>query len=134
MARRIEQAHRAHTWLVLQAGGRVAGYAYAGPYHLRPAYRWACEVSIYLETGRRRTGAGRRLYEALFASLVDRGFLTAVAGMTVPNEASAGLHRAFGFKPVGTYRRIAWKHGTWHDVVWMQRTLAQPGTPPSEPR
>jgi len=71
------------------------GFAYAGPYKLRPAYRWACEVSVYLERGRRRSGGGRLLYEALFARLAERGFRTAVAGMTLPNDASAGLHRAW---------------------------------------
>jgi L-amino acid N-acyltransferase YncA len=48
----------------------------------------------------------------------------AVGGMTLPNDASVGLHRALGFEPVGTYRRIGYKHGTWHDVAWTQRSLA----------
>jgi L-amino acid N-acyltransferase YncA len=48
----------------------------------------------------------------------------AVAGMTLPNDASVGLHRALGFEPVGTYRRIGYKHGAWHDVAWAQRPLA----------
>ena len=78
----------------------------AAPIHPRAAYRWACEVSVYLELGRRRTGGGRVLYEALLARLTERGFLTFIAGMTLPNEASDGLHRALGFEPVGTYRRI----------------------------
>jgi len=136
LAARIAAAERTHAWLVLEnlEDSRVVGYAYAGPFKERPAYRWSCEVSIYLETGLRRTGGGRALYEALFARLVERGYHTAVAGMTLPNEASAGLHRALGFEPVGTYRRIGWKHGRWHDVAWMQRTLAAVTDPPTEPR
>src|SRR4051794_29156124 len=63
----------AHDWLVYEDGGRVAGYAYAGTFHPRAAYRWACEVSVYLEMGRRRTGAGRALYEVLLARLTERG-------------------------------------------------------------
>src|SRR4051794_27311514 len=55
MARRIETSSRDHAWLVLEHDGRVVGYAYGGPFHSRPAYRWACEVSVYLELGRRRT-------------------------------------------------------------------------------
>ena len=74
---------------------------------------------MYLERGRRRTGGGRELYEALFDRLAERGFRIAVAGMTLPNPASVGLHRAMGFAPVGTYRRIGWKHGRWHDVAWV---------------
>jgi L-amino acid N-acyltransferase YncA len=134
MQRRIEAYSAGHAWLVLVDGGRVVGYAYGAPMHSRPAYRWACEVSVYLEPGRRRTGAGRALYEALFARLAERGFRMAVAGMTLPNEASVGLHRAMGFEPVGTYRRIGFKHGAWHDVAWTQRPLAAGDDPPDEPR
>ena len=132
MAGRIAAARRTHAWLVLEDGGRVVGYAYGGPHKERPAYRWACEVSVYLETGRRRGGDGRALYEALLARLADRGFRVALAGMTLPNEASVGLHRALGFEPVGVYRRIGWKHGAWHDVAWAQRALGPDGGSPAD--
>jgi phosphinothricin acetyltransferase len=134
MAERIATTLRTHAWVVLEDGGRVVGYAYGGPFKSRAAYRWACEVSVYLERGRRRTGGGRALYEALFAHLAERGFRTAVAGITLPNDASVGLHRAMGFEPVGTYRRIGWKHNTWHDVAWAQRTIATGQDPPAELR
>lgn len=133
MAARIASASRSHAWLVLEDGGVVVGYAYGSPHQSRAAYRWACEVSVYLELGRRRTGGGRALYEALFARLTERGFHMAIAGMTLPNEASEGLHSAMGFEPVGTYRRIGFKHGAWHDVAWMQRTLIAGDGPPAEP-
>ncbi|NBH05817.1 GNAT family N-acetyltransferase [Amycolatopsis sp. SID8362] len=120
MARRITAAH---AWFVLEDDGHVAGYAYATPFATRAAYRWSCETSIYLERGRRRTGAGRALYETLFERLREHGFHRAFAGMTLPNEASAGLHRALGFEPAGVYRRVGWKHGAWHDVAWVQRDL-----------
>ena len=58
----------------------------------------------------------------------------AVAGMTLPNEASVGLHRAMGFEPVGVYRRIGWKFGVWHDVAWTQRALGAEQDHPAEPR
>lgn len=127
MARRITDAQAAHAWLVFEDGGHVVGYAYGGPFRTRSAYRWSCEVSVYLEMGRRRTGAGRALYEALFARLAERGYRTLVAGMTLPNDASLGLHRAMGFEPIGTYRRIGWKNSTWHDVAWAQRLLGPDG-------
>ncbi|MET8849777.1 N-acetyltransferase family protein [Amycolatopsis sp. NPDC004625] len=120
LARRIVGAH---AWFVLEDHGHIAGYAYATPFAARAAYRWSCETSIYLERGRRRTGAGRALYEALFHRLRERGFCRAFAGMTLPNEASAGLHRALGFEPAGVYRRVGWKHGAWHDVAWVQKDL-----------
>jgi phosphinothricin acetyltransferase len=133
MARRIAAAQRTHAWLVLEEGGRVVGYAYGIPWRARAAYRWACEVSVYLERGRRRTGAGRALYEALLPRLAARGYRTALAGMTLPNEASVGLHRALGFEPVGTFRRVGYKHGAWHDVAWAQIVLADGDEPPTEP-
>lgn len=134
MAERIAAAQRRHAWLVAEDDGRVVGYAYGGQYKERAAYRWACEVSVYLEAGRRRSGTGRALYEALFARLVARGFRTAIAGMTLPNPASEGLHRALGFEPIGVYRGIGWKHGRWHDVAWTQKALTTGDGAPAEPR
>jgi phosphinothricin acetyltransferase len=101
----------------------VLGYAYAGPYKARAAYRWSCEVSVYLDPVFHGRGGGRALYEALFARLAARGYRMLVAGLAVPNDASVALHRAVGFEPIGTYRRIGWKHGAWRDVLWMQRPL-----------
>jgi L-amino acid N-acyltransferase YncA len=133
MARRIAESAKGHAWLVLEDDGRVVGYAYGVPHKWRPAYRWACEVSVYLEPGRRRTGAGRMLYTELFSRLAARGYLMALAGITLPNEGSEGLHRAMGFEPVGTYRRIGYKLGAWHDVQWLQRPLGEAADPPAEP-
>jgi phosphinothricin acetyltransferase len=128
MGIRIDRAQRSHAWLVVEIDGRVGGYAYGGPFAGRRAYRYSCEVSIYLEEGRRRTGAGRTLYSALLERLTALGYFMALGGMALPNAASVGLHRSLGFTPVGTYRKVGWKLGGWHDVAWMQRTLAT-GTP-----
>lgn len=134
MAERIAAAARAHAWLVLEDDGRVVGYAYARELNPRAAYRWACEVSIYVELARRGTGAGTVLYEALLRRLAERGYRVAVAGLTLPNDASVALHRAIGFEPVGTYRRIGFKLGAWHDVAWVQRALGEQRDAPDEPR
>lgn len=131
MAARIEASL---DWVVLERDGSVAGYAYGAPLHTRPAYRFSCEVSVYVHADRRGTGAGRALYTALFERLLARGLRNAVAGMTVPNAASERLHLAMGFRPVGTYRNIGYKLGRWHDVTWFQLELADTGTPPAEPR
>jgi phosphinothricin acetyltransferase len=133
MAGRIAAAACTHAWVVLEDDDRVVGYAYGGPHKERAAYRFSCEVSVYVKQGRRRTGSGRALYEALFERLAARGYRMAVAGMTLPNEASVGLHRAMGFEPVGVYRRIGWKLGAWHDVAWMQRALGAGHDPLPEP-
>jgi L-amino acid N-acyltransferase YncA len=143
MAQRIATVARTHAWLVLEDEGRVVGYAYGHPFKPRAAYRWSCECSVYVEHGRRRSGAGRALYEALFARLVQRGFRVAFAAMTLPNDASVGLHAAMGFEPVGVLRRVGWKHGAWHDVAWVRRALVidhdsddsqDGGDPPAEPK
>jgi phosphinothricin acetyltransferase len=124
MARRIAAARQTHAWLVLADGDRVLGYAYGCRFKERAAYRWTCEVSVYLEAGLRRAGGGRALYAALLPRLAARGYRTAFAGMTLPNDASEGLHRALGFEPVGIFRRVGWKAGAWHDVAWLQLALA----------
>jgi L-amino acid N-acyltransferase YncA len=112
----------------------VIGYAYAARHRARAAYRWAADVAVYVDPNHRRAGMGRRLYEALFERLREQGMRMACAGVTLPNEASVGLHRALGFEPVGTYRRIGWKAGRWHDVSWFQLDLAQGNeAPPTEP-
>ena len=134
MAGRIAAARDRHAWLLLEEAGRVVGFAYGLPFADRAAYRWACQTSIYLEVGRRRSGGGRVLYGALLARLAERGYRRALAGMTLPNEASAGLHGALGFEPVGVYRRVGWKHGAWHDVAWVQRAIGADEDLPVEPR
>ena len=134
MAARIAAAQARHAWLVLEQDGRVVGYAYANRFSARPAYRWSVEVSIYLERARHRAGGGRRLYEVLLARLAERGYRRAMAGMSLPNEASEAFHRALGFEPVGVYRHVGWKHGAWRDVAWVQRAIADGDDPPAEPR
>ena len=131
---RIADAQRGHAWLVLEDDGRVVGYAYGGPFMTRPDYGWACTVSVYVEPGRRRTGGGRALYEGLLARLAGRGLREAMAGIALPNDPSVGLHRALGFAEVGTYRRVGWKLGRWHDVVWFQRSLSDDDGPPTGQR
>jgi L-amino acid N-acyltransferase YncA len=131
MAARITAARGTHAWLVAtdEDAGQVIGYAYGGPYKERAAYRWSCEVSVYVARDSRGKGAGRRLYEALLPALAARGYHMAVAGMTLPNPGSEALHQKLGFTPIGTYRSIGWKHNNWHDVKWTQRPLT-PASPP----
>lgn len=134
LADRIRAARRTHAWVVAESGGRVVGYAYGSPFAAREAYRWTCEVSVYCEPGRRRTGAGRALYTALLTRLTARGYRTAVARMTLPNEATLGLHAAFGFVPVGVHPTIGYKLGAWHDVAISQLALVIGDGPPAELR
>jgi L-amino acid N-acyltransferase YncA len=130
MARRMASSI---AWFVFEDDGPVVGYAYASPFNARAAYRWSVEVSVYLEMGRRRSGAGRALYSVLLDDLGARGYRNAMGGMTLPNPASEGLHRAMGFELVGVYRDVGYKNGAWHDVAWTQRVLADSEGVPAEP-
>lgn len=117
-------------WLVADAGAGAIGYAKAGTWRDRAAYQWTTEVGLYVGDGARGRGIGRALYGALFEELARRGFRSAVAGMTLPNEASAALHRAFGFVSVGVVRDAGWKLGRWHDLEFFQKLLQPPGHHP----
>jgi L-amino acid N-acyltransferase YncA len=135
IAGRITRVTERYPWLIAEADGDVAGYAYAGEHRERAAYRWASDVTVYLSPAYFRRGIGRSLYTALFDLLVFQGVYVACAGVTLPNEASVGLHESMGFLPVGVYKRVAWKFGSWHDVGWWQLQLAPaPEGPPPEPR
>jgi phosphinothricin acetyltransferase len=120
MAARIAASHM---WLVAESGDAIAGFAYGGRHMQRAAYRWAAEVSVYVDAAHQRRGIGRSLYAALIPALKNAGFCTLCAGVTQPNAASNALHESFGFAPIGTYTRIGFKHGRWHDVLWLKLDL-----------
>jgi L-amino acid N-acyltransferase YncA len=129
MAVRIETTRTTHPWLVAVDREEVRGFAYACRHRERAAYRWAADVSVYVAEGARGVGVGRALYAELLERLRAAGLRTACAGITLPNPASVALHEAFGFEPVGVYRRIGWKDGAWRDVGWWQLQLAPPSPP-----
>ena len=124
MADRIGATLRAFPYLVAEDASRVVGYAYAGPFARRAAYRQSVETSAYVAEDARGRGVGRALYEALLTTLTDRGFHMAFAGIALPNPSSVGLHEAVGFEAVGVYREAGFKFGRWHDVGWWQRRLS----------
>ena len=86
------------------------------------AFQWATETGMSTSPIT-SAGGGRELYTQLLRRLTERGYRQAFAGITQPNEASNGFHRSFGFQDAGFYRRVAWKHDSWHDVAWMQLDL-----------
>jgi len=134
MAKRMRATLAWTPWLVACEDAAVIGYAYASRHRERAGYRWAVDTSIYLDRDAHGRGIGRTLYSALFPLLERQGFYRAYAGIGLPNEPSVGIHRAFGFTPVGVYEKIGWKHGAWIDVLWMARDLRNDETnPPPEP-
>lgn len=133
-AERIARISQSHPWLVADDGDVVSGFAYGCPHRQRAAYRWAVDVSVYVDSERRRRGAGRALYGTLLPLLQEQGFFIACAGVTLPNEGSVAFHESLGFTPVGVYRQIGFKLGRWWDVGWWQLQLREPGAnAPGEP-
>lgn len=131
MTRRIEETCRTHPWLIAERDGRLVGFAYGSQHRTRAAYRWACDVTVYVDPAHHRGGIGRRLYEPLLGLLARQRLQIACAGIALPNDASVALHEALGFQPVGIYKGIGYKAGAWRDVGWWQLRLlpAQPAPP-----
>lgn len=129
-AARIAESLRAWQWLVAEREGRCVGYAYGGSHRSRAAYRWSVEVSAYVDAAAHRGGVGRALYTRLLDDLTRMGYCNAYAGITQPNDVSVRFHERLGFAHVGTFPRVGYKFGRWHDVAWYHRGLRT--DPPAE--
>ncbi len=140
--RRAELVGRGFPYLVAEdgvaedgaaaAGSGILGYAYAGPYRTRPAYRETLEDSVYLRRDAIGRGLGRRLLAALIGEAEALGFrqMVAVVGDR-ENIASIRVHERAGFRLVGVLRSVGYKHGRWLDTVLLQRPLGTgDGRPP----
>ncbi len=133
MARRMQALFSRHyPYLVAERGGAVAGYAYAGPYRDRPAYNWCVEDSIYIAPEFHRQGIGRLLLARLISEAETLGFrqILGVIGNSA-NTASVAVHAAMGFRLIGTFQSVGFKHGKWLDTVLMQRPLGKGDTSPT---
>jgi L-amino acid N-acyltransferase YncA len=122
-------------YLVAALDGRVAGYAYAGAYRPRPAYRFTVENSIYLQPSIHRQGIGLQLLQRLIAESEARGYrqMIAVIGDSA-NAGSLGVHTKCGFQMIGTHPDVGFKFGRWLDIVMMQRALGEGAiTLPAQP-
>jgi L-amino acid N-acyltransferase YncA len=132
MARRQQALlNNGYPYLVAAHSGAIAGYAYAGPYRARPAYKWTVENSIYVAPQFHRRGIGLLLLKRLIAETEQRGFrqMIAVIGDSAQTPSIA-LHAAAGFDMVGTFRAVGFKHGKWLDTPLMQLTLGKGDTAP----
>lgn len=113
----------AHGIVVAELDGEVAGYASLSPFRPKAAYRTTVEDSVYVDERARGAGVGRALLEEIIALAAARGFHTVVAHIVGGHDASIALHRACGFRVVGTEREVGRKFGQWLDVIVMQRML-----------
>lgn len=118
-------------YLVAAVDGAVVGYAYAGPYRTRPAYRFTVENSVYVAHDSHRRGVGKLLLQALIEACTEKGFRLMVAVIGDSNQAaSIGLHEAAGFKHAGVFEDIGYKFDRWLDNILMQRALGPGASKP----
>ena len=133
---RIVHTLEQYPYLVLEEDGVIRGYAYAGPFKGRAAYRFSCEMSIYLDPAAKGRGYGRLLYEALEAELGKRGILNLYACIGYPEQEdeylttnSADFHAHLGFVKVGEFHQCGYKFGRWYHMIWMDKIIGEHGIP-----
>lgn len=115
-------------------GGNILGYAYAGPFRARPAYRFIVEDSIYVAPAAKGRGVGKALLAALIEACRTKGFrqLVAVIGDGSPASASVILHEKLGFAHSGQLTGSGFKHNRWLDTTFMQMELNGGNTLPPD--
>lgn len=135
--RRIARTFERYPYLVALQDGKIAGYAYAGPFVGRAAYDWSVETSIYVARHARRAGLGRALYTALENILREMGVLNLNACIGYPKKEdeylttnSVDYHRHLGYAWVGRFHDSGCKFGRWYDMVWMEKII---GNHPDNP-
>ena len=122
-AGRIRSYGAVYPWLIAEEDGNVLAYAYAHRAQERAAYGWNAELSVYVSEAAAGRGLGTRLYRALLELLKAQGIRTAYGVVTMPNDASAALHKKLGFRLLGTYHNTGYKNGRWRDVVWFEKHI-----------
>jgi L-amino acid N-acyltransferase YncA len=121
MAERMKAVEAASLpWLVAECADQVVGYAYAGKWHGRSAYRYSVECTVYLDPAATGQGLGTELYNALFAILRCKPVHTVIGCIALPNEASIALHEKFGLKKVAHFKEVGFKFNRWIDVGYWQ--------------
>ncbi|MBD0414083.1 GNAT family N-acetyltransferase [Oryzicola mucosus] len=124
-----------YPYIVAEKDGAVIGYAYAGPFRARPAYRFIVEDSIYIAPEAKGAGVGKALMQALLDECIRLGFrqIVAVIGDGSPTSASVKLHERLGFEHTGAMPGSGYKHGRWLDTVLMQLSMNGGKTLPPDP-
>lgn len=124
MSRRIDEVRgRSLPWLVAREVGKVVGYAYAGSWKARSAYRHTVESSVYVAADGRGRGIGTQLYSALIGKLRSRELHAVIGGVSLPNVQSVRLHESLGFQKIGEFKEVGFKFGRWIDVGYWQLLL-----------
>lgn len=122
---KIAETSEKYPYLVAEEEGHILGYAYAHAYKERAAYDWAVEVSVYVDHDKRGNGAGRKLYQALEATLRKQNVAILTACITGGNQASIHFHEKLGYREVANFPKIGYKFEQWLDVIWLQKFLME---------
>jgi phosphinothricin acetyltransferase len=110
-------------WLIAESDGTMLGYAYAGKWRERSAYRFSAESTVYLDPHHTGRGIGTQLYRELLARLRTTRVHIVIGGVALPNEASVALHEKLGFTKVAHFKEVGFKLGRWIDVAYWQFAL-----------
>ncbi len=134
MKARMERTMRRYPYLIIEKDNVIQGYAYAGPFVGRAAYDWSCETTVYLAYDARRSGLGRKIYEALEADLRAMGILNLYACIACPEvndeyltTNSADFHAHMGFVKTGEFHKCGYKFGRWYNMIWMEKMIGKHG-------
>lgn len=130
---RVENYRQYFPWLIAEADGVIAGYAYVSKYRERIAYQWVAECSIYMHPNYKRTGIAQKLYSALFDILKLQGMYRVYAVIGIPHEESTRFHEKMGFQYFATYQHTGYKLGQWRDTGWYEYILKHPDENPRPP-
>lgn len=115
-------------WLVAEHNGEILGYAYAAPYHVRSAFRFTVEPSVYLAPNATGRGIGKRLYQALIEQLAQTTIKNIIGVIALPNAPSVALHERLGFRKVGEFADVGFKFGQWISVGYWQYSFPKEKT------
>ncbi|AJQ93283.1 GNAT family N-acetyltransferase [Gynuella sunshinyii] len=110
-------------WIVIEQDQRVVGYAYAGVFRERAAYRYSTEVSVYLDHQVTGGGLGTQLFAELLNRLEQTSMHTVIGGIALPNAASVALHEKFGLRKVAEIQQVGFKFDRWIDVGYWQKII-----------
>ena len=122
---RIRKTLAKYPYLVAVQDAEILGYAYASEFKNRAAYDWAVETTIYVKQDSRKSGVGKKLYQALEEVLKQQHICNLYACIAYPNPGSIGFHERLGYQTIGHFSKCGYKFETWYDMIWMEKMIAE---------
>lgn len=123
--KRIASVLEEYPYIVAEKNGKIVGYTYASTFKNRSAYDWSVETSIYVDNNFKCLGIGTLLYEKLELILKKQNIINLVSCITYPNTKSISFHKRLGYEEMARLKNIGYKFGEWHDVIWLQKCIAE---------